>query len=281
MKLLDLDKIDASYKYCRVCGHFYRDPVFEDRHLYTDEAALVRKQIYANYFPHSYEGAAVGHVQNEISGGLKSSAALLKKQSRIAERIASKISSQRSDAVLKVLDYGSGSGYFLDVFSALFNKALNFSNVEFISYDLGIDEKDPSTRAPFNLIFCNHMLEHVANPLVVVKHLYSLLADNGILYVEVPEELTALRKQGGLAPHINIFTRNSLRWMLNEAGFSSVRDFRDADSTYRGNSIVAYGAIALKKRSSGQRKPVFLSEAGILIDLAKSYIGALMKRVRS
>ena len=78
--------------------------------------------------------------------------------------------------------------------------------------ELASDEK-------FDLIICGHVMEHVAQPLDVVKKLISHLSDNGHLFIEVPMEVwkkPPLHREP--VTHINFFTPASLHNLLLESG---------------------------------------------------------------
>ena len=66
--------------------------------------------------------------------------------------------------------------------------------------------EDLSQSKKFDLIICNHVIEHVAQPLQVLKKLVSYLDDHGHIFIEVPMEVW---KHPPLArepvTHINFF----------------------------------------------------------------------------
>lgn len=76
-----------------------------------------------------------------------------------------------------------------------------------------------------DVLFSNHVLEHVSDPLLELKEYRRLLKPNGILRLALP----TLRGRAGphwvgksvLQPleHINAFPVRALRWLLGEVGF--------------------------------------------------------------
>ena len=87
--------------------------------------------------------------------------------------------------------------------------------------------------AAYDLVHLSHVLEHLANPLAVLGRIRALLAPAGVLIIEVPNELENLyvrlrRASGWLRPypvrstHITFFTPQSLRRMLERAGFAVI-----------------------------------------------------------
>jgi SAM-dependent methyltransferase len=82
-----------------------------------------------------------------------------------------------------------------------------------------------------------HVLEHVSEPLALVKHVASFIKPNGYLYIEVPQELTdaelaelkiGTAKRGlTIHEHINVFCRSSVTRLVEAAGL----DLISAEST--------------------------------------------------
>ena len=73
----------------------------------------------------------------------------------------------------------------------------------------------------FDLILCSHVIEHVAEPLVLVKRLVTHLTPGGWFLVEVPMEIWKTAPlQHEPVTHINFFTKNSLYNLLILAGLN-------------------------------------------------------------
>lgn len=96
----------------------------------------------------------------------------------------------------KILDFGTGTGYFLNHLNhagfettgvEISEKAREFGREKF-----GLDIRSPqsifkeSFPSGFGYITFWHVLEHVYNPSSVLKRLYDLLDDNGLLVVALP-----------------------------------------------------------------------------------------------
>lgn len=78
-------------------------------------------------------------------------------------------------------------------------------NVNLIS---AIDEM-----APYDLIICTHVLEHLVQPREIWDGLLTNLREGGLLYIEVPYDFpTTIRLQLGLGDfeHINFFNKTAL-----------------------------------------------------------------------
>jgi hypothetical protein len=73
----------------------------------------------------------------------------------------------------------------------------------------------------FDTVICSHVLEHVSDPGLFLDELRPLLIKCGVIYIEVPSEITE-----GIAihidpvTHVNFFTDASLRNALMLKGFN-------------------------------------------------------------
>lgn len=83
----------------------------------------------------------------------------------------------------------------------------------------------------FDVITAAHVLEHVHDPRAFVRRCFQLLKPGGLLWLETPNVDSHGHARFGVnwrgleAPrHLALFTSSSLRRLLQEAGFGSVRD---------------------------------------------------------
>ena len=90
-----------------------------------------------------------------------------------------------------------------------------------------IDEVD----GPFEVITMSHVIEHVHDPVSVLRACHRLLAPGGILWLETPNiKAAGLRRFGrhwrGLEPprHLVLFNRKSLECALAKTGYVQIRD---------------------------------------------------------
>jgi 2-polyprenyl-3-methyl-5-hydroxy-6-metoxy-1,4-benzoquinol methylase len=75
---------------------------------------------------------------------------------------------------------------------------------------------------PFDLIVLCHVLEHLVNPDQAIKDLSSLLSDDGLVYIEVPNLLKPdAPKCYFCFEHVNFFTPTSLTNIMSVSGLSA------------------------------------------------------------
>lgn len=145
---------------------------------------------------------------------------------------------------LSVLDVGGGAGWQLDIVRAC-DPRVRFTQV--VDFDAGAADvargkghgyfcgtiEDFESARPFDVIVLLNLIEHVSDPLRVLKKLRGLLAPAGVIVVKTPNHdsldarLFRHRNWGGFhAPrHWVIFTRESFDRICRRAGLS-ITQFR-------------------------------------------------------
>ncbi|MCS6812183.1 MAG: class I SAM-dependent methyltransferase [Cyanobacteria bacterium] len=79
---------------------------------------------------------------------------------------------------------------------------------------------------PAAIVLCRHTLEHVPDPLELVIAMRSLLAEDGLLFIEVPDaqDMAVNGKGQDLwDEHLHYFTAENLTLLVQQAGFSVER----------------------------------------------------------
>lgn len=139
-----------------------------------------------------------------------------------------------------VLDIGGGDGKllkpFIDQGFDCYVIDYNPSPISGVTR-LGSTISDLAPGRRFDVILCNHFLEHIVDPLGVVKSLTNHITAAGVLHVEVPDEVW-----GGLplphdaAMHVNYFTKRTAELLLKLGGWRPIWSKTHAGS---------YGEVAI------------------------------------
>ncbi len=230
---------------CTSCGLFYTDPM-------PTEAELSR--YYADEYRADYQFA-----------GLRPRHTHLRKKEREAERRLADIVLHCGDAPRRTLDFGCGSGELVHRLARAGHHAVGlepgraFSNFAATQAEgLGTCRIDGGTwrdadYAPgsFDIITAYHVLEHLREPIAALRRIGEWLADDGRLFLEVPNMQGYPLKcfEHFHFAHVLGFSRDNLLLAAHRAGFTLV-------ATKSGTSFV------LRKSASGDQAPA--------IDLAET-----------
>jgi SAM-dependent methyltransferase len=92
-----------------------------------------------------------------------------------------------------------------------------------------IEDVPDAYKASFDLVSLSHVIEHVHDPLKVLKHCHSLLKPGGTLWLETPNLSSYGAQHYGagwrdLAPprHLTLFNKNNMAGLLEDAGFADI-----------------------------------------------------------
>ena len=138
----------------------------------------------------------------------------------------------------KFLDFGSGYGQWIhslrshgytNLYAAdIEPDALDFLNeskINTIDLRNGFDAIS-NLKNSFDVIFTSHVLEHISKDEVVqvLKHLRDLLKSDGELYIAVPNAQAFTNTYWAYEDftHHTMYTYGSLRYILQQAGFTSI-----------------------------------------------------------
>ena len=121
-----------------------------------------------------------------------------------------------------ILDYGGAAGTLMEHF------LLVGHNCGVIDYSVhsplpgvqyfGSEIDNVSRELRFDMIVVSHVLEHLADPVSIIKNLIQHLKPDGFIYVEVPCEILGGPRPPELVTHTNYFSRTSLLACLSSAG---------------------------------------------------------------
>jgi len=157
------------------------------------------------------------------------------------ERHVRLIESLCKDRNCRILDIGSGYGFFVNgLFGRQFKNVTGIeiskerreisqvnSGVKILDCNVNDPDMDIST---FDIITLFHVLEHMADPIAFLRNIRKLLKRNGTLVCEVPnvnEMLLDYCKEYNdfywIRAHLNYFSEHTLRLSFEKAGFKGTR----------------------------------------------------------
>ena len=141
---------------------------------------------------------------------------------------------------ISLLDIGSGLSVFLsklknNVSWDLTGVEPNINFAKFGKEKLKLNilhsnfQKSTFKNKKFKIISLNKVAEHIPNPKKLLKLIKSKLLNNGYLYIEVPDGLTASAEKNGASrgefgvDHLHIFSLDSFYNLLNSCGFKILK----------------------------------------------------------
>ncbi len=145
-----------------------------------------------------------------------------------------------NSATQRLLDIGCGNGDFLYFAKStgrevvgidLDEEAVSVARKNGLDVRLGtIDILDPE-KEKFDIITLGHVIEHVHDPLYLLRKCYNLLNKNGYIWIDTPNIDSEGHRIYGRnwrdldAPrHLVLFSYDSLRNVLRDAGFFKIQD---------------------------------------------------------
>ncbi len=196
-------KYKRHFYQCKICGHIYAKHFFKIKNIYN--------KTYLDLTYKNIQGIAKRF--NKITNlPIK-----LSDNKNRANRVCNFLKNKKST----LLDIGSGTGVFL---YEMKKKGYKVEGIDLDErYALFLKEKNIKVhvknldklriKKKFDIISLNKVLEHVKNPLCLLKKSLKFLKRNGIIYIEVPDSNAKLKgKFAGefCLDHLQIFSMKSL-----------------------------------------------------------------------
>ena len=207
-KELIFTKFGFKHNKCNNCGFIYVDPILNEE---ITHSTFLDEDSYTKV--------------------------LLNKKNVYLDKIKFEYGLQRLKINLKnknLLDIGCGYGFFLDVAKKLgcqvSGSELNKSCLSLLKKKkINLIKNFEENYGKFDIISMWLVLEHIADPSVLLKHIHSLLKKNGRLIINVPnsKSLTAkiLKENCTMfsgEQHINFFSVDNLRIFLKKNNFKTL-----------------------------------------------------------
>lgn len=152
---------------------------------------------------------------------------------------------------IRILDVGAGHGWIADwIIRALRGRAVNYDYVEPDNEMNKLIEKRVTgaslrrlrgweeATSSYDLIFLNHVLEHVADPLDMLTQVKRRLAPEAVAYIEVPN--SDYRFKQNVFPHTYFFTPEALTRLGVRAGVTAI------DCAVFGQQPVGFSTLPLR-----------------------------------
>jgi SAM-dependent methyltransferase len=125
----------------------------------------------------------------------------------------------------RVLDFGCGPGKFLDRLQDAGWETYGIEPSTTAAFERHVQLERPPQDGSFDLVLLNHVLEHVTNPLEILRHLSQSLREGGVLFVGVPAVDTLPQHRDFKycvdgRHHLLCYSQACLRGLLARAGLA-------------------------------------------------------------
>jgi len=203
---------------CEACSFVQAKRPFHEEditRLYVDyrEESYNRERIEMEP-SYAVKAAEVGHSSVELETRITAATRFLTENMPVGEDFS-------------ILDFGGSDGKFMPRIEAK-KFVFEISNVQPIEGVTRIHSE--AELGTYSLVQLAHVVEHVVEPLGLVKHVAAKVAPGGYLYVETPQELTDAEreelKQGrrtvGIHEHINSYCVEAVTKLIEQAGLTMV-----------------------------------------------------------
>ena len=143
-----------------------------------------------------------------------------------------------------VLDIGCGDGGLLNGLQRLGWRTYGIEPAIKIAFRRHVELTEVPARAQFRLIVLRHVLEHLRDPLDMLRRVERALVPGGYVFISVPN-LDALPSHGDFRycisdrPHISAFTRTCLVTLLARAGLDSVPPGKESEASRTSTLVFA------------------------------------------
>jgi SAM-dependent methyltransferase len=117
----------------------------------------------------------------------------------------------------RAFEVGAGYGYNLNALKALYPDLLLFTDEldESIVLPDEIRRADLSNGGPYDIVILSHVLEHFADPKQVLTAALNALSKEGIVVIEVPNDVPGIVPLNGPdEPHLTFFTAQTLKALV-------------------------------------------------------------------
>ena len=188
---------------------------------------------------------------------------------------------------IRILDFGCGNGANLKRLSGLgyknlmgfdFDpKAISFVSSQGISCSGDFLEL---TKNSFDIVFLNHVIEHLPDPEITIRKLSTLLRPEGIMMIRTPNSQSFLARlcgfnwRGWETPrHLNIFSFQSLKIMIDANPSVVVSEACTSNDMLAAIAISSLPAVLCKIKAVKIISTIVLIMAGKVMELTSLRLG--------
>jgi len=213
---------DMNWMICKECSFVYRSPVLEGNE-YIRLYEKYDSNIFLDTTPDGYFEKIISLPKDKSENKIK------------IEWLGNALKRFSPDKVSTVLDIGCGGGTLLYTLHEkmpdlkIFGVELNKGYAELARRKLKGEIKNQSYssgmfKKQFDLIINTKVLEHIPDPLSFLTEIAEDLVEQGLFFIEVPDvsdmyNLPSHDERFDI-PHIYFFSKETLTFFLNKAGFS-------------------------------------------------------------
>lgn len=176
---------------------------------------------------------------------------------RLFDAIRDDLDVTRPPAGARVLDFGCGRGKFLDVLKRCGWETVGIEP----AMDAAFSRHQRLTRVPgdptFDLVIAHHVLEHVTNPLALLRQFAAATRPGGYLFVAVPrlDTLPVHRDYRYVLSrvHVTAYTSTCMEGLLGRAGWQPV-EAPHAEVVISGGRRTAARLRIVARRTAAERQ---------------------------
>lgn len=249
--------------FCKKCSfafYDYRINDQEDQRLYKDYRGLEYQKVREKY--ECWYTRRVNHAMNNDEKAIR-------EQKKVIECILKKNIEKDLEIAL---DYGGNEGKtYTQMMGTKEKYVFDISGVDTIKGVKNISSYEELKNYSFDFIMCNHLFEHLANPMDIMERLKEIGCEKTIYYIEVPSENPFTKKNKfaisnnlslmfnpnynpfrlvkyyfqqrrkpfmPMKEHINFFTKESIRAMVENKGFCVIDVQENEEKSALGKSTV-------------------------------------------
>lgn len=116
------------------------------------------------------------------------------------------------DTIHMLLDYGGDKGQYIpEQFGTTEKYVFEISGCEVKDGIILLNSLEEVKKREFDLVMCCQVLEHLSNPIDVIKNMVGVLKKNGYLYIEVPNSNAFMAYSDiEINEHINFFFKETM-----------------------------------------------------------------------